>query len=105
MRIIDMSDIKVEKLKTYIETPSIDIDSMKSVGSFRANKEIQEELGFPGEKVDNWKEVAINKIADTVAKYRSVQVFLDACVKCGACTDKCHYYIGTSDPKNMPVAR
>ena len=30
---------------------------------------------------------------------------LDACVKCGACTDKCHYYIGTSDPKNMPVAR
>jgi Fe-S oxidoreductase len=32
-------------------------------------------------------------------------VFLDSCVKCGACTDKCHYYLGTSDPKNMPVAR
>ena len=73
-----MSDIKIEKLKTYIETPSIEIDSMKSVGPFKANKEIQEELGFPGEKVDNWEEVAINKIADTVAKYRSVQVFLDA---------------------------
>jgi Fe-S oxidoreductase len=26
-------------------------------------------------------------------------------VKCGACTDKCHYYLGTTDPKNMPVAR
>jgi Fe-S oxidoreductase len=100
-----MSDIKVEKLKTYIETPSIEIDSMKGVGPFKANKETQEELGFPGEKIDNWKEVAINKIADTVAKYRSVQVFLDVCVKCGACTDKCHYYLGTSDPKNMPVAR
>ncbi|MCK4711094.1 MAG: (Fe-S)-binding protein, partial [Gammaproteobacteria bacterium] len=24
---------------------------------------------------------------------------------CGACTDKCHYFLGTSDPKNMPVAR
>ena len=32
-------------------------------------------------------------------------MFLDSCVKCGACTDKCHYYLGTSDPKNMPVAR
>jgi len=30
---------------------------------------------------------------------------MDACVKCGACTDKCHYFLGTSDPKNMPVAR
>ncbi|MEL0270494.1 MAG: (Fe-S)-binding protein, partial [Gammaproteobacteria bacterium] len=30
---------------------------------------------------------------------------LDMCVKCGACTDKCHYFLGTSDPKNMPVAR
>ncbi|MEJ2003034.1 MAG: (Fe-S)-binding protein, partial [Maritimibacter sp.] len=25
--------------------------------------------------------------------------------KCGACTDKCHYFLGTADPKNMPVAR
>ena len=29
----------------------------------------------------------------------------DACVKCGACTDKCHYFLSTKDPKNMPVAR
>jgi len=32
-------------------------------------------------------------------------VYLDACVHCGACSDKCHYYLGTGDPKNMPVAR
>jgi Fe-S oxidoreductase len=30
---------------------------------------------------------------------------MDSCVHCGACSDKCHYYIGTQDPKNMPVAR
>ena len=30
---------------------------------------------------------------------------MDGCVKCGACTDKCHYFLGTGDPKNMPVAR
>jgi Fe-S oxidoreductase len=44
-------------------------------------------------------------MGELTGKYRSLQVFLDACVKCGACTDKCHYFLGTSDPKNMPVAR
>nr|NIS40947.1 (Fe-S)-binding protein [Desulfuromonadales bacterium] len=60
---------------------------------------------FPGELVDNWQQVAIDKMGELTGKYRSLQVFLDACVKCGACTDKCHYYLGTTDPKNMPVAR
>ena len=36
---------------------------------------------------------------------RAFQVYRDSCVKCGACTDKCHYFLGTGDPKNMPVAR
>ncbi|MDH4248600.1 MAG: (Fe-S)-binding protein, partial [Deltaproteobacteria bacterium] len=27
------------------------------------------------------------------------------CVRCGACADKCHFYLGTGDPKNMPVVR
>ena len=44
-------------------------------------------------------------MGELVGKYRSLQVFLDSCVKCGACTDKCHYFLGTGDPKNMPVAR
>jgi epoxyqueuosine reductase QueG len=25
--------------------------------------------------------------------------------RCGACADKCHFYIGSGDPKNMPVLR
>jgi Fe-S oxidoreductase len=32
-------------------------------------------------------------------------LFLDICVRCGACADKCHFFIGTGDPKNMPVLR
>ena len=72
---------------------------------FVAKAEFQQSLGFPGELVDNWKDVAIDKMGELLGKYRSLQVFLDSCVKCGACTDKCHYFLGTSDPKNMPVAR
>jgi Fe-S oxidoreductase len=72
---------------------------------FVAKEEFQEQLGFPGELVDNWQQVAYDKMEELNGKYRSLAVFLDACVKCGACTDKCHYYLGTTDPKNMPVAR
>jgi len=72
---------------------------------FVAKPEHQEPLGFPGVLVDNWQEKAIDKMGDLLGRYRSLRVYLDACVKCGSCTDKCHYYIGTGDPKNMPVAR
>ena len=30
---------------------------------------------------------------------------MDICVRCGACADKCHFFLGTNDPKNMPVLR
>jgi Fe-S oxidoreductase len=30
---------------------------------------------------------------------------MDICVRCGACADKCHFFIGSGDPKNMPVLR
>ncbi len=100
-----MSKNSIEKLPTYLAIPPLKKDSMAGKGPFKASINIQKDLGFPGEKIDNWQQVAINKIAETKSKYRSVQVFLDSCMKCGVCTDKCHYYLGTADPKNMPVAR
>ena len=54
---------------------------------------------------DNWHEIAVAKLGEIVDSNRAVRVFLDSCVKCGACTDKCHYFLGNGDPKNMPVAR
>ncbi len=38
-------------------------------------------------------------------KFRSFRLFMDICVRCGACADKCHFYLGSGDPKNMPVLR
>ena len=54
---------------------------------------------------ENWREVVMNGFRERLEKYRSFKVFLDICVRCGACADKCHYYIGGGDPKNMPVMR
>ncbi|NKB76112.1 MAG: (Fe-S)-binding protein [Gammaproteobacteria bacterium] len=86
-------------------TPSIKEGAMAHVRPFVAKQGHQEALGFPGELVDDWHDKAIEKMRELLGKYRSLQVFMDSCVKCGACTDKCHYFLGTSDPKNMPVAR
>ena len=53
----------------------------------------------------NWKEIVLNGMKERLDKYRSFKLFMDICVRCGACADKCHFYIGTGDPKNMPVLR
>jgi len=54
---------------------------------------------------ENWQEIILKGFRDRLNKYRSFQLFLDICVRCGACADKCHFFIGSGDPKNMPVLR
>ena len=100
-----MADFDVPVLNEYPLIPKLKEGVMAHSSPFMAKAEFQEQLGFPGELPDNWKEVAIDKMGELLGKYRSLQVFLDICVHCGACTDKCHYFLGTTDPKNMPVAR
>jgi Fe-S oxidoreductase len=53
----------------------------------------------------NWKEILLKGMKDRLSQYRSYRLFLDICVRCGACADKCHFFIGSGDPKNMPVLR
>ncbi len=54
---------------------------------------------------DNWKQIVLEGMRDRIMKYRSFHVFMDICVRCGACADKCHFFLGSGDPKNMPVLR
>lgn len=53
----------------------------------------------------NWQEIVKNGFRERLDKFRSFKIFMDVCVRCGACADKCHYFIGSGDPKNMPVLR
>ena len=98
-------DFEIPKLQEYPEVPELVDGTMDHMETFKAKPEFQEALGFQGQLEDNWKEQALDAMGDLLGKYRSLRVYLDSCVKCGACTDKCHYYLGTKDPKNMPVAR
>ena len=102
---MDKTKFEIPVIAAIQEVPAVQPGAMEHSKPFVAKAEHQEPLGFPGELVDNWKDVAIDKMADLLGTYRSLPVFLDSCVKCGACTDKCHYFLGTGDPKNMPVAR
>jgi Fe-S oxidoreductase len=99
------AEFDIPELKDDIEVPKLREGTMAHAKSFLAPKPVQDAMGYPHELGEDWKERAIDKMGDLLGKYRSLKVFLDACVHCGACTDKCHYYLGTSDPKNMPVAR
>ncbi len=54
---------------------------------------------------ENWKEIILAGFRDRLKKYRSLKLFMDICVRCGACADKCHYYLGSGDERNMPVLR
>ncbi len=113
-----MADYEIAKVTGedgITDVPKLVEDTMKGSGPWISAPKFQEPMHFASEieqdedgnwsLIPNWKEAALAKMDDLRGRYRSFQLFLDICVKCGACTDKCHYYIGTSDPKNMPVAR
>ena len=92
-------------LKPYPVIPLLVEGATAHLKPYIASPTLQSNLGFPGELSEGWEQRAVAKMGDLLGKYRSLQVYMDACVHCGACSDKCHYFLGTGDPKNMPVAR
>ena len=83
---------------------------------YPAKPEIVEDLGFANPRKwaptdddwklpDGWEKTIKDGMKDRLERFRSFKLFLDTCVRCGACADKCHFFLGTGDPKNMPVAR
>jgi Fe-S oxidoreductase len=100
-----MADVTAPALREFPTPPPLVPGAMEKSRPFVANEKMQQALGFPGQLVEDWQTRAIEHMGTLLGKYRSLKVFLDSCVHCGACADKCHYFIGTQDPKNMPVAR
>lgn len=53
----------------------------------------------------DWKKTVIDGMKERLGRNRSFRLFMETCARCGACADKCHFFLGTGDPKNMPVLR
>ncbi len=54
---------------------------------------------------EGWQKTILDGMAERLTRFRSFKLFMDTCVRCGACADKCHFFLGSGDPKNMPVLR
>ncbi len=96
--------------------PHIDFEARRGSWSYPGAPKNLRYMGFPNPREwsptdedwklpPNWKEIIFEGMRDLLSKYRSFKVFMDICVRCGACADKCHFYLGSGDPKNMPVLR
>jgi len=96
-----------------MDTP---VEFRKGTWSYTAKKKSLDVVGAPygrdwvptdddWQLPDNWKEIIFEGLRERLEKFRSLRLFMDICVRCGACADKCHFFIGSGDPKNMPVLR
>ncbi len=97
----------------WMDTPT---EIRKGIACYAGNPKSLEYVGFPNARQwscfdedwqlpENWQEIIHEGFKERLEKFRSFKVFMDICVRCGACADKCHFFIGTGDPKNMPVLR
>ncbi|MBF0465539.1 MAG: (Fe-S)-binding protein [Nitrospirae bacterium] len=117
-----MSNLKPDELSKINYMPpeedwmSVSVQMRKGMYCHGASENSLKTVGFPNPRKwssaeadwklpDNWQEIVLKGMAERLEKYRSFHIFMDICVRCGACADKCHFFLGTGDPKNMPVLR
>jgi ferredoxin len=97
----------------WMDTPA---DFRKGTWNYSASPKHAEYLGLPQVRKwypdeedwnlpENWREIILEGMRVRLKRFRTFQIFMDICVRCGACADKCHFFIGSGDPKNMPVLR
>jgi Fe-S oxidoreductase len=97
----------------WMDTPSVIRPGMYCYAS---NPQSVQNLGLPNAREwnpidedwklpENWKEIVLTGLKERLDRFRSFKIFMDICVRCGACADKCHFFVGGGDPKNMPVLR
>lgn len=88
-----------------IPVPAIEEHATADIRCYPAKEKDMRAIDLPVARVPHWQRKAVEKLRDVLQKYRSLPVFLDICAQCGACGDKCQFFLGTGDPNNMPVAR
>jgi len=100
-----VAEFEHPKLGKRLVVPPLQPGALKHSHPHAARAQHQTALGFPAELAPGWEQKAVFRLGELVSESRALKVFLDSCVQCGACTEKCHYYLGSGDPNNMPVAR
>ncbi len=97
--------IKDPAKEGVLTPPPLRENAAQNVHCWHSKEKDTSKIGYPSELVPNWQEKAIEKFGELLDSYKSLRVYMDTCVRCGACADKCQFYLGTGDPQNFPVAR
>ena len=97
--------IKDPAIKGVLKSPRIREHASAEVHCYPSRPKDTAAIGLPTERVPEWQACAIAKFGELLEKNQALRVYMDACVRCGACTDKCQFFLGTGDPQNFPVAR
>ncbi len=88
-----------------LQPPEIREGASSSVRCWPSKEKDTRAIGLPASRVPDWKEKAIARFGELLERNKALRVYMDICVRCGACTDKCQFFLGTGDPQNFPVAR
>jgi Fe-S oxidoreductase len=88
-----------------IPVPQIKEHATATVSCYPSKEKDMRAIALPTSRVPHWERRAVDKFRELLGKYRQLPLFLDICAQCGACADKCQFFLGTGDPNNMPVAR
>ena len=92
-------------MSSIIPVPDLVEDATAKLTCYPSKEKDLKRIDLPLARVPDWQHHAIEKFAELLRKYKSLQVYMDICARCGACADKCQFFLGTGDPNNMPVAR
>ena len=97
----DLTKIDLDGLPetAWMETP---VDFRHGNYSYPAAPKNLKYIGYPNPREwspadkdwklpDNWKEIILKGLKERLEKYRSFRLFMDICVRCGACADKCQF--------------
>jgi Fe-S oxidoreductase len=97
--------IKDPAIQGVLKPPAIREGATQAVHCYPSKPKDTAAINLPTQLVSNWQEKAIAKFGELLQKNQALRVFMDICVRCGACTDKCQFFLGTGDPQNFPVER
>jgi Fe-S oxidoreductase len=97
--------IKDEARQGILAPPSLREHAAAEVHCWPGKVKDQAAINMPAQRVPDWQERGIAKLGELLEKNKALRLFMDICVRCGACADKCQFYLGTGDPQNFPVAR
>ncbi len=100
-----MENYKIQKLTGEIKVPKVLPGIMGTESVNPASEKDMEELGFPKNLREGWEERAVGVFKQLLDNNKALKDYMDICVRCGACTDKCQFFLGSGDINNTPVGR